>query len=382
MKMRVLVPIVILISVTLGFLSGLIGGALIYEIKEPDGINDVINREVEVLHEESAIIEVSEAASPAVVSIRISQEVDQNNLSNPFLDDFDLDQPLDPELQQIGSGSGFIISADGMIITNRHVAEDENATYTVVLNNGDEFEAEVVAKDTLLDIAFLDVEAEDLPFLELGTSSELKIGQSVIAIGNALGEFSNSVSSGIVSGLGRNILASGGFGTAVERISDVIQTDASINPGNSGGPLLDLQGNVIGVNVAVAQDAENIGFAIPIDNVKDLLKRLDEKGEIDRPQLGVRYVLVNKQVAEEENLDVQEGALIPKQTDSGEDSIVKNSAAEKAGLKPGDVILEIDGEKINEENPLFEVIQKKFKGDKIELLILRGKERLELEATL
>ena len=382
MKMRVMVPIIILISVTLGFLSGLIGGALIYEIKEPDGINDVINREVEVLHEESAIIEVSEAASPAVVSIRISQEVDQNNLSNPFLDDFDLDQPLDPELQQIGSGSGFIISADGMIITNRHVAEDEDATYTVVLNNGDEFEAEVVAKDTLLDIAFLDVEAEDLPFLELGTSSELKIGQSVIAIGNALGEFSNSVSSGIVSGLGRNILASGGFGTAVERISDVIQTDASINPGNSGGPLLDLQGNVIGVNVAVAQDAENIGFAIPIDNVKDLLKRLDEKGEIDRPQLGVRYVLINKQVAEEENLDVQEGALIPKQTDSGEDSIVKNSAAEKAGLKPGDVILEIDGEKINEENPLFEVIQKKFKGDKIELLILRGKERLELEATL
>jgi serine protease Do len=334
-----------------------------------------------VVEEESAVIDVVEKTSPAVVSIIITKDVPKLNsystnpfFNDPFFNPFGFRVPqqnIEPEMekQEIGGGTGFVVSSDGYIITNEHVVDDEEAEYTVVMNDGSKIEATVLARDTLMDLAVIKINKTNLDFVEMGDSDSLKIGQTVVAIGNSLGEFRNTVSKGIISGLKRNVNAGNGFGRS-ELLEEVIQTDAAINPGNSGGPIINLKGQAIGVNVAMAQGAENIGFAIPINEVKKVYQSVKETGRIIRPFLGVRYMIVNDDVQQRNNLDVNYGALIVRGSSPNELAVVPNSPASKAGLAEGDIILEVGGKKIDQENDLAKAIKKMDVGDTVVLKVL------------
>lgn len=350
----------------------------------------ITQQDVEIIDEESAVINVAENAKNSVVSIVITKDVPifENYYYNPFEDNpffngFEIPQRRQSgtQEQEIGAGTGFVVSSDGLIITNKHVVDDTDASYTVIFSNGDKYEAEVLAKDTLLDIAFIQIDESNLTPLTLGSSENLKVGQSVIAVGNALGEFSNTVSTGIISGLSRDIIASDSSGYNLEQIDDVIQTDASINSGNSGGPLLDIKGNVIGVNVAVAQNAENIGFAIPIDVVKDLIDRFNTEGNIDRPVLGVRYQLIDEYLKQANDLAFDYGAIVVRGNDN-ELAVIPASPADKAGIQENDIILEIDGTKVDSENTLLELVQNHNFGDEIELKVFSKGEIKTIEVLL
>ncbi|MFA7191983.1 MAG: trypsin-like peptidase domain-containing protein [Candidatus Paceibacterota bacterium] len=275
------------------------------------------------------------------------------------------------EKKKTGSGTGFLISSDGYIVTNKHVVSDTSASYSVTLNNSKVYDATVLARDDVLDVAILKVSSTDkFSYLQLGDSDTIEVGQSVVAIGNALGQFKNTVSVGVVSGLSRSVTASTGGGGS-EKLSKVIQTDAAINPGNSGGPLLDINSNVIGVNVAVVSGSENIGFALPINSIKSVIDSVKKTGTISRPYVGVRYVTINPEIKKSKGLTVDYGVWITKGS-KGETAIVPNSPAEKAGIKEGDVILEIDGQKIDEEGDFTFLIRDKNVGDYVELKVLSG----------
>jgi S1-C subfamily serine protease len=249
------------------------------------------------------------------------------------------------------------------------------------MNNETKHEAEVLARDPINDIAILKIDAQDLKYVELGDSSNLKVGQSVIAIGNALGEFRNTVSTGVISGLSRFVVA-GGSGMRAEELTGVIQTDTAINPGNSGGPLLNLSGQAIGINTAMAQGAENIGFAIPINEIKNIFESVREHGKIVRPWLGVRYVLLNEVIAEENKLEVDYGALIIRGESRTELAVIPGSPADKAGLMENDIILEVNGKKIDNENPLHRAISKFSVGEEVELTVLQKGERKKIKIVL
>ena len=355
--------------------------------------------------QEEAVMKVVEESSPAVVSIIVKKEIPvyRTHYRNPFEgfedffgDDFGIRFKI-PEYKQEGTeekkvaeGTGFIVSEEGLILTNKHVVNQEEAFYTIITNEEKRYEAEVLAKDPFQDLAVMKVSVEgkinkegklslnNFPTLKLGDSQTIRIGQTVIAIGNALGEFRNTISLGVISGLGRRITASGGG--LVETLEDVIQTDAAINQGNSGGPLLNLRGEVIGINVAMAQGAQSIGFAIPVDKAKRGIKQIKEIGKIVYPFLGVRYILITPEVQEERNLEVDYGALV-----IGEDGVlgvVEDSAAAKAGIKDGDIILKVDEEKITNDNSLSRIIQDKLPGDKAVLEILREGEKKLIEVIL
>jgi len=317
-----------------------------------------------------------------------------NGMSDPFFNfgipfqEYERDENgnVKSQKKKIGGGSGFIVSKDGLIVTNRHVVEDEQADYSVLTNDGKEFNAKVLARDTLSDFAVIKLEdtgekkVKDLPFIDLGDSKSLQIGQSVVAIGNALAEYQNTVTTGIVSGIGRDITA--GSMTGSEDLINLIQTDAAINPGNSGGPLVNLEGQVIGINTAIAANATGIGFAIPVDDIKSLIKDVKEKGKIIRPFLGVRFMLLDEERAKELQIDVKGGALLVGDEAQGEFAVVPGSPAEKAGLKIKDVILEIDGQGIDEQHPLNLSIGKKSPGDTVRLKIWRSGEILEIPVEL
>ncbi|MCD6149876.1 trypsin-like peptidase domain-containing protein [bacterium] len=341
------------------------------------------------MQEESAVIDVVEKASPAVVSIVITKDVPK--FKNFFESPDDLDslfeffnrgwsnrqrqEEPETEKQKIGGGSGFIVSSDGMIVTNKHVVEDTEADYTVITGDGKEYSAKVLARHPSVDVAIIKIEGDNFPILELGNSDNLKIGQTAIAIGNPLGEFSNSVSRGIVSGLKRDLVAGSGWGRT-ERLSNIIQTDAAINPGNSGGPLLNISGQAIGVNVAMAQGAENIGFALPINEVKKTIQQVKDNGKISIPFLGVRYIILNKSIQKENDLPFDYGALVLRGEKITDLAVIPGSPADKAGIVENDIILEINGEKITEKNQLNDLIVKYSVGDEITLKIWhKGKEK-------
>jgi serine protease Do len=282
-------------------------------------------------------------------------------------------------LEEVGGGSGFIVSADGLIVTNKHVVLDENAEYTVILDDGRKFDAEVLARDEANDLAVVKINASDLPVAKIGESSSVRLGQTVIAIGNALGEFSNSVSIGVVSGLSRELTAEGAGGFS-ERIEGVIQTDAAINEGNSGGPLLNLKGEVIGINTAIASGAENIGFAIPIDAVKRSIESVKRTGKIETPYLGVRYAMLNEASAKTAKVAYTYGARVQATGDGP--AVIKGSPAEKAGIKSDDVILEVNGERLERGKTLGLALQKYAVGDEISLKVVRGGEEREVRLKL
>jgi len=348
------------------------------------------------VEEESQTIEVVEKAAPSVVSIVITKELDNfYNATGPFdmFDDFfgfsfPFGQPQaqprqdEPKIKQkIGGGTGFIISEDGMILTNKHVVSDEAAEYTVILNDGSEYEAQVLGRDFSNDIAVIKIETNDLPVVELGDSDNLKIGQTVIAIGNALAEYSNTVTKGVISGINRDITAGDGQGRS-EAIQEAIQTDAAINPGNSGGPLLNLQGEVIAINTAMSQGGQLVGFAIPINSAKRVIESVKEHGRIVTPWLGVRYVQLNEKIAKDNNLDYDYGALIVRGEARTDLAVVPGSPADKAGLIENDIILEINGQKIDDDHMLGKELAKYSPGDEIELKIFHKGEEKEVKVTL
>lgn len=286
------------------------------------------------------------------------------------------------EEREIGGGSGFFVTAEGLIVTNRHVVSDREARYFVFLNDGRSFPVTILARDEQLDIAILQVEQADesFPFLTFADSTQIRLGETVIAIGNALAEFRNSVSVGVVSGVARSITASDGRGRS-EQLDQVIQTDAAINPGNSGGPLLNIAGEVVGVNVATSRGAENISFALPAHAVQAVVDSVLEYGEIVRPFLGVRYAMVTPTLKERNNLAVEYGAVVVRGQTPEELAVMPGSPADRVGLRENDIILSIDGTPIRDID-LATLLRQKRVGDTIVMVVLQRGEEVTLTTTL
>lgn len=331
-----------------------------------------------VVYEESVITKVVEESLPSVVTVGIKKvissegyiEIDPFNPFSPFRR-----VPGKKEKVERNIGSGFIISKEGLIITNKHVVSDTSAEYQVLTYDNKKFDVLKIYRDPLNDLAILKINANNLKPLKLGDSSNLKLGQLVIAIGTPLGEFTNTVTQGIISGLGRGITAGSPFEGYVEKLDNVIQTDAAINPGNSGGPLLNSKGEVIGVNTAIASEGQNIGFAIPVNVVKQLIENFEKRGSsFERPYIGVRYKMIDKQTAILN--DVVEGAYVIE--------VLENSPAQKADIQDEDIIVEFDGQKVkgDDEQGLAKMILNKKVGDKVKLKIWRNGEIIEKELTL
>lgn len=363
-------------------------GITINKSSEVQVSNSNGNSKITVIDEESAVINAVKSASDSVVSIVISKDVPKYKevTTNPFQDffgDSDVFNNLDfggivkkiptgeTEKVEVGGGSGFIISKDGLIVTNKHVVSDETASYSVILNDSKTYDLEVLARDPSNDIAICKIKDLDteLKPLTLGNSSSLQLGQTVIAIGNALAEYRNTVTKGIVSGIGRKIIAGDGYSGEYETLEDVIQTDAAINLGNSGGPLLNLSGEVIGINTAVSSDGQSIGFAIPIDSVKDSINSVITTGKIVKPYLGVRYIQITDDYAKANSLKYNYGALVIRGTEATDLAVIPGGPADKAGITENDIILEVNGVKLDSNTSLSKEISKFKVGDKVKLKI-------------
>lgn len=366
-----------------------------FVFNRPQILQKIVGGEQKIASHDELIVKAVQDASPAVVSVIASKDV-------PVVERFYVDPFNDPSFQQffgdggfglrvpqyrqkgtehreISSGSGFLVSPDGIVVTNKHVVGDTAADYMVFLNDGSKKPAKVLARDPIQDIAILKIEGKNFPIVPLGDSTGVKIGQTAIAIGNALGEFRNTVSVGVVSGLHRSIVA-GGSASGPESLEELIQTDAAINPGNSGGPLLNINGQVIGVNTAMASGAENIGFSIPINKVKKAIESVKKQGRIIYPFLGIRYRIITKDIANELKLGREYGAFVDT---SGQDAaVVPGGPADKAGVKAGDIILMLNKERIDADHSLASIIQKYNVGDTVTLKVFRENKEFDVKAVL
>jgi S1-C subfamily serine protease len=322
------------------------------------------------IDESSAIIEAAAKVSPAVVRITV-EGVSTNAFGG--------------EIPERGVGSGVIYNKAGWILTNRHVVTNESGqlvnTLTVELKDGRQFDGRVYGVDTLTDLAIVKIEGDDFPSAPIGDSGNLKVGQLAIAIGSPLGTYSNTVTSGIISAKGRQITVSGG-----ETLNNLIQTDAAINPGNSGGPLLDAAGNVIGINTAIATDSNGIGFAIPINIARPIMQQAVEGKDLARPFIGITFVGIDAQLAKDQNLSVNQGALVRNLDSNGkptsEGAVRADSPAAKAGVKDGDIITKIEDQTIDADHPLDAVLSQFSPGQTVTLSILRGSQQLTVKVTL
>ncbi len=359
-----LVQRIAIISLIFGLIGGMGGGYLIAKYG-PSGLR-ADQRKV-VLQDSSAVIDVIKNVSPSVVSIT-SQTTG-----------FGL---FGLQTSQTGAGTGIIVGSDGLILTNNHVVSDQGASFSVFTADGKEYkDAKVVATDPTRDLAFVQIKASGLKAAVLGDSGNLQVGARVIAIGNALGQFQNSATDGIISGLGRPIQAgSSGGNSGVESLANLIQTDAAINPGNSGGPLVNISGQVIGMNTAIAGQAQNIGFAIPINEAKSALASVKSKGKISRPYLGVHYVDITPEFAAQNNIKETAGAYI--YGDRRSLPVLPGSPAAQAGLKDGDIIIKINNDVIDQNHPLTGLVSKYNIGDKINIAYIRDGKTETTTATL
>lgn len=404
---------IIFLIFCVGVLGGALGGAATFQMltksDTPSQVAQTATKDGATLPpisgEEEATIAVVKKTSSSVVSIIISKDISQvyqktgqnvfpfdnffDNLGLPFefrtvpqqnekgqpKQEQQNQEPPKPQKQKVGGGSGFIISADGMILTNKHVVADDTADYTVVTNDGKEYSAKVLAKDPVNDLAIMKIDAKGLVPLTLGDSDTIEIGQTVIAIGNTLGEYKNTVTRGVISGIDRVVQASNGTGSS-EIIQEAIQTDAAINPGNSGGPLLNLRGEVVGINTAVNRSGQSIGFAIPISVAKRSVESIKKFGKIIRPWLGVRYSLIDEEYVKKNNLPVDHGAIILGDSAQKLLGVIPGGPADRAGLHDGDIILELNGKKIDQGHALANAIAQYNPGDEITLKIFsNGKTR-------
>jgi serine protease Do len=362
--------LLVLIAVTAGFFGGWMGG----QSNSNSGNNNAVERQI-VESEGNLINQIATDVSPSVVSVNVVS----NNIGQDF---FGFDQSYESQ----SAGTGFIISKDGIVVTNRHVVPETEAEITVVMSDGTELPAEVIGRTNdsdPLDIAFLkitDTKGKELVPANLGDSDKVQVGDRVVAIGNALGQFQNTVTSGIISGYGRDIEASDGGGANVESLQNLFQTDAAINSGNSGGPLVNSASEVIGINVATAR-ADNISFAIPINDVKSLIEIVLSTGKLERPYLGVRYIPLNEDIADQLGIEQTSGAYIPEGS-TRRPSIIPGSPADEAGILVQDIILEINGQKIDDDNGLVSILSKNKVGDTVDMKILRGEQELTIPVTL
>lgn len=346
---------------------------------------EVMEQKRIVTESDGVIVDTIEKAMPGVVSIIISKDVPKlQRFQSPFGGfPFFFENPSDDngsagsERKQIGSGSGFFVSSDGLIVTNKHVVSDLQAEYTVLVGEKN-YPAVVLARDPSNDIALLKIDptstrlgeagGSEFTALPLGDSETLKVGETVLAVGNPLGEFANSVSRGIISGLKRTLTAGSGRGDT-EQLLGIIQTDAAINPGNSGGPLLNISGEVIGIDVAMAQGAENIGFAIPINQVKKVIDQVKTTGKISTAYLGVRYVQIDAQLKKDADLPFDSGVLIARGETLRDFAVMPGSPADKAGLMENDIILEINGTRIDADHSLVSLLSQYAPNDEITLKV-------------
>ena len=360
-----------------------------------DRVLETVASETSVLvSENEQLMDMVELANEAVVSVVATRDVP---IFEQYLEEIDpfggffgggfavpRVREQGTEEREVGGGSGFIVSSDGLVVTNRHVVADEQARYSVLLVDGRQYSVDVLAKDPVLDVAVLRIETDanetaSFASLTFGDSDAVRLGQVVVAIGNALAEFNNTVSVGVVSGLARSIVARDRMGV-MEQLDQVIQTDAAINLGNSGGPLLDISGNVIGMNVAASLGADNIGFALPSNAVAQIVRSVQETGEIVRPFLGVRHTTVNPQIAALEELGVEYGALVLR-GEGGEVAVLPDSPADRAGIREGDVIITI-GERSLESVSLAQALRNYAVGETISIMVWRDNDEVVLEATL
>lgn len=343
---------------------------------------------------DSPIVRTVASANNSVVSVIVSKDmpkIERYFESMPFDRDlfngffggtpFDFQIPRirqnGTEKREIGGGTAFFVTSDGLLMTNKHVVDDPEAEYTVFLNDGRKLTAKVVGRDPTNDVALLKVDGKDFTPVAFSEGADPLLGETVVAIGNALGEFRNTVSVGVVSGLRRNITAGDIGGAGAERLNSILQTDAAINRGNSGGPLLDLEGKVIGMNTAVANGAQNIAFAIPANELRQVLISYEKNGRIVRPYLGVRYAPITPEVKKQNSLSVDYGVIVVRGDTQTELAVIPGSPADKAGLRENDIIMEVDGQKLDEEHALNTLVLTHQPGDSLRLKILRqGKEQM------
>jgi serine protease Do len=359
---------VIVASSGLGFLGGWIGAA---SHDHSTSVSDKTSRQV-ISSESQLIGAIAKDVGPSVVSVNVTSQ--QAGATDYF-------GFTAAPTQQESAGTGFIISADGIIVTNRHVVPAGTTNVSVVLSDGTELtNVEVIGRTSSsdpLDVAFLrikDKKGKTLVSAKLGDSSKMQVGDKVVAIGNALGQFQNTVTSGIISGYGRSVRAGDTSGSSTETLQNLFQTDAAINQGNSGGPLVNANSEVIGINTAIAGNAQNIGFAIPINDVTGLINGVLKTGTLQRPYLGVHYVSITDDYAYQHNLPVKRGAyIVPSPNNS---SIVEGSPAAKAGLKEKDTITKVNDTKIDENMSLSSALGRYQVGQKVTLTVIRdGKEQ-------
>ena len=363
----------VVLSAIAGFGGGWLGSAHYQEAVAPEAVGE---RDTIVSEEGRLISELAKEVGPSVVSINV--------LRTDTTQDFFFGSQ---EVERESAGTGVILSEDGVIITNRHVIPDDTTDVTITLSDGTELDdIDVIGRtgqDDSLDVAFLrinDDRGSEIVPATLGESIEAEVGERVIAIGNALGRFQNTVTSGIISGFGRSVMARDRGG--VDTLQNLIQTDAAINQGNSGGPLVNSQGEVIGINTAVAGGgAEGIGFALPIDDIRGLITGVLETGELQRPFIGVRFVMLNDDLAFEVGVDQTSGAYLAPGS-SGQPTILPDSPAERAGLQERDIIRAVDGIEIDDNNPLSSLIARNPVGETVTLTVVRDNDELEIDVML
>ncbi len=334
--------------------------------------------------DDKRVIKVIKKVMPSVVSIAIAERF--ADLEKQFPKGFDPttipDGTVDDRgMVQTGGGSGFIVAPNGLILTNKHVVSEQKAEYTVILNDGRAFPATILSRDPINDVAILKIAVDKLPCVRLGDATKLELGQSLIAIGNALGIFRNTVSVGIVSGLSRSITAQAEPNAPPQEMRGLIQTDAAINPGNSGGPIVDRDGCVVGVNAAIVSGAQSIGFAIPVNAARRDIDDIKKYGRIRRPLLGLRYTMIDATLQKKMGLPVDYGALTMREGLHGP-AVVPKSPAEKAGLKENDIVLTINGKKLDSDHPVQDFLENSNVGDEIELLILREGKQFPIKMAL
>lgn len=362
----------IILSASAGFAGGWLGSR--------DGAKPTAEKQQVILESQGELISnIANEVGQSVVSVEVTSQ------SSSGVGFFGFQTPR----EQQSAGTGFIIDKNGLIVTNRHVVSAGSTKIDVTLSDGTKYEdVELVGRTSStdsLDIAFLkirDTKGKDLKAVKLGDSSNMKIGAAVVAIGNALGQFQNTVTSGIISGHGRNVLAGDESGSATESLQNLFQTDAAINQGNSGGPLVNLNGEVIGINTAVAGNAENIGFSIPINDAKGVINSVITKGKLERPFLGVVFVPVTADIAKQYNLSVNQGAYIPASGSIGQDAVKKGGPAEKAGLKEQDIITKVNNDQIDESHSLTSLLGKYAVGNVIKLDVVRDGKHQTIDVTL
>lgn len=372
------IALILIASLASGFVGGWVGAT-----HSDYNLTSTAAQKQVIYSQDQLISSISKQVSQSVVSVDVTSQT-----SSPQSSLFGFSTP---DQTQQDAGTGIIISSNGLIVTNRHVVPQGTTSVSVTLSDGTQLNnVQVIgetSQDDSLDIAFLKItnaNGHKLVPAQLGDSSTVKVGDSVIAIGNALGQYQNTVTSGIISGFGRSVQASDqGDSNTGENLEDLFQTDAAINEGNSGGPLVNMSGQVVGIDTAVASDAQGIGFAIPINDVSGLIRTVLATGKFQQPYLGVRYLSLTNDYASQLNLSVSRGAyVIPSSQDGGESGVISGSPADQAGIKEGDVIISVDGTNIDDSHSLTALLDQHSVGDSVTLQVLRNGKQISVQATL